>query len=248
MIDDPYKVLGLSQGASQQEIKTAYRKMAKKYHPDLNPNDPDANRKMNEVNEAYDMLMNPEKYAAQRKAQQQQQARSSGYGGQQYGNTYQGAGGWSSDFNGFNFEDFFGFGFTGSGNQAGSRPQNQPGDSWEIQQVIQCVNGGRYGAALQILASIPSTGRNARWYYLSALANKGAGNTVLAMEHIQRAVQLDPNNSTYRQLLQHYRQSEQSYERNAQGYSAGTSIVPSLCAGFCLTQFLCGPCGFMRCY
>jgi len=242
MIDDPYKVLGLAQGASQQEIKAAYRKMAKKYHPDLHPDDPNANRKMNEVNEAYDMLTNPEKYAAKRQQQQQPPNPYGAYGQQQQrSNSYQGTGGWSSDFNGFNFEDFFGFGFNGSASQTQSRPQTQPGDSWEIQQTIQCINNGRYQAAVQILTNIPSNGRNARWFYLSALANKGAGNTVLAMEHIQRAVQLEPNNSTYRQLMQSYRRSEQSYERNAQGFNMDASIFPKLCMGMCLANMCCNP-------
>ena len=87
MIDDPYKVLGISQGASEDEIKKAYRKKAKEFHPDLHPNDPNAEKKMNEVNEAYDMLMNPEKYAA-RRAQQNRQQSSHG-GSQQYGQNNQ---------------------------------------------------------------------------------------------------------------------------------------------------------------
>ena len=62
MIDDPYKVLGVSKDATKDEIKRAYRKKAKEYHPDLHPDDPKAAEKMNEVNEAYDMLNNPEKY------------------------------------------------------------------------------------------------------------------------------------------------------------------------------------------
>ena len=46
MIDDPYRVLGVSPNATQDEIKKAYRKKAKEYHPDLHPNDPEANLKM----------------------------------------------------------------------------------------------------------------------------------------------------------------------------------------------------------
>ena len=61
MIQDPYKVLGVSPGASDEEVKKAYRELTKKYHPDLNPNDPNAAQKMNEVNAAYDQIKNPEK-------------------------------------------------------------------------------------------------------------------------------------------------------------------------------------------
>lgn len=60
MISDPYKVLGVSPDASDEEVKAAYRKLAKKYHPDLNPGDAEAARKMNEINAAYDQIKNPQ--------------------------------------------------------------------------------------------------------------------------------------------------------------------------------------------
>ena len=63
MIDDPYKVLGVSRDASDEEIKRAYRQLAKKYHPDLNPGDAEAARKMREVNAAYEQIKDPDKAA-----------------------------------------------------------------------------------------------------------------------------------------------------------------------------------------
>ena len=54
---DPYKVLGVSTDATDDEIKQAYRRLAKKYHPDANPGDKVAEQRMKEVNAAYDLLM-----------------------------------------------------------------------------------------------------------------------------------------------------------------------------------------------
>ena len=57
---DPYKVLGVSPNASDEEIKKAYRDLAKKYHPDLHPGDKECERKMNEINAAYEQIKNPQ--------------------------------------------------------------------------------------------------------------------------------------------------------------------------------------------
>ena len=58
---DFYQVLGVARGASEKEIKGAYRKLARKHHPDVNPGDKQAEERFKEISEAYNMLSNPEK-------------------------------------------------------------------------------------------------------------------------------------------------------------------------------------------
>ena len=58
---DYYKILGIDKGASEEDIKKAYRKLARKLHPDLNPNDKEAHRKFQQINEANEVLSDPEK-------------------------------------------------------------------------------------------------------------------------------------------------------------------------------------------
>jgi curved DNA-binding protein len=61
MFVDYYKILGVDKSAGLKDIKAAYRKLARKYHPDLNPNDKDAKKKFQEINEAHEVLSDPEK-------------------------------------------------------------------------------------------------------------------------------------------------------------------------------------------
>lgn len=225
MVDNPYRVLGVPQGASQEEIKKAYRKKAKEYHPDLHPDDPTVTQKMSEVNEAYDMLMNPEKYANQRQQ--------TGYGGSQ--GYDQGYGSWQG---GFGFDDFFGYGYSSH------KPQGQPDDPMDILRAINAINTRRYAMARDILNSISPSQRNARWYYLSAIANMELGNEVTALEHIQRAVQLDPSNPIYRQILAQLRQTGEAYQRTGRAYHVNTSQMQKFCCELCAAQLLCRFCCF----
>ena len=109
---DYYEVLGVDKSASEEEIKKAYRKLAKQYHPDLHPGDKEAEEKFKEANEAYEVLSDAEKKAKYDRF---------GHAGvdPNYG---AGQGGYGGGFGGMDFDlgdifsSFFGGGFGGSSN------------------------------------------------------------------------------------------------------------------------------------
>src|SRR5512140_1289536 len=122
---DYYKLLGLEKTATAKDIKSAFRKLARKYHPDLNPNDKDAKRKFQQINEANEVLSDPEKrkkydqygkdwkHAEEfEKARQQQQRQRTYSGG---GEEFFGGGDES------NFSDFFESLFGGMGSRGGRK-------------------------------------------------------------------------------------------------------------------------------
>ena len=116
---DYYEVLGVSKNASEDEIKRAYKKLARKYHPDMNPGDKEAEEKFKEVNEANEVLSNPEK-----KAKYDQFGFAGvdpNYGAGQGG--YVGAGGFDFGDLGDIFGSFFGGGFGGGGRRNPNAPQ-----------------------------------------------------------------------------------------------------------------------------
>lgn len=116
---DYYEVLGVSKNASEDEIKRAYKKLARKYHPDMNPGDKEAEEKFKEVNEANEVLSNPEK-----KAKYDQFGFAGvdpNYGADQGG--YGGAGGFDFGDLGDIFGSFFGGGFGGGGRRNPNAPQ-----------------------------------------------------------------------------------------------------------------------------
>ena len=192
---DPYKILGVSPDASDEEVKRAYRRLAKKYHPDLNPGDAEAARKMQEVNDAYERIKNPQKA----------QSGPSGYGN---------AGGYYDPFGGYRQQSY-----SGSG-----------GDAYQ-QSAYQYIRFGRYQEALNALNN--SSQRNARWYYLSALANDGLGNQVTALEHIRRAVSMEPDNVEYLGALDRIEHGGSAYRQQA-GNFGGFTMRGDPCTNMCL--------------
>lgn len=246
MVTDPHRVLGVQPGATPEEIKKAYRQKAKECHPDLHPNDPKATEKMNQVNEAYDMLMHPEKYQGRPQSAGYQQGNPFTGQGNPYarqGNPYGGYQSWGP-FGGqggfYGFDDLFGFGPRRA--SAVPPPQEMPFDSMEIRTAIRAINSGRFQEALSILSRVPGSDRSARWHYLAALAQHGAGNTMMAQQEIQRAYQMEPGNSLYQQLLQQYGQAGRAYEQRSQGFNMGAIDPTRWCMRICLLNLFCNFC------
>lgn len=142
---DYYKILGVDKSATQDDIKKAYRKLARKHHPDLNPGDKEAEKKFKELNEANEVLSNPEnrskydKYGENwkhgeeyEKAQQQQRQ----YQQQSYNGGYSGA-----DFGGGeDFSDFFQDMFGGAGGGFGRSSRGRASGKFKGQDITAELN------------------------------------------------------------------------------------------------------------
>ena len=189
MFDDPYKILGVSPDATDDEIKQAYRRLAKQYHPDRNPGDEYAAKKMQQINAAYEQIKNPAAYKSA--------GSDRGYG----------------SYGGYN--------------------QSTGADQY-YSAAYQYIMFGRYREALNILQNVQT--REARWYYLSALANDGLGNQVTALEHIRRAVSMEPDNPEYLQALSAMENGGHAYRQQA-GSFGGFQLKGGLWQ-LCLCWFL----------
>lgn len=249
MTENPYDILGVSRDASPDEVKKAYRKKAREAHPDLNPDDPTAAERMNKVNEAYDRIMNPEKYAredARRRAAAYGTPYSPGYGRPGAGPQQPGAGGpygapgyqWVE----VNWEDIFGGGFGGA-TATRIHPEPSASDGPEARQAVAAINAGRYQEAMSALEKAVRSGRNARWHYLMALACQGAGQPTAALGHIRRARQMDPANADYLAAERSFTQGAAAYQQQGEskGFSMGLLDPTNLCCCLCWGSMLCGP-------
>ena len=245
-MSDPYQVLGVNSSDSEDTIAQAYRKMAKKYHPDLNPGNKEAEKKMREVNAAYEQIRTQKHGGAT-----YERASGGGFSGNPYGGSY-GNGQQSGPFGEgpyasgaeWDLNDLFNMFMGGQQQQQRQRQQQQQRPSTpQMQAVYNFIQHRQYNEAIRVLSD--QTERNAEWYYYSALANSGIGNRVTAMNHAREAVRHEPNNENYQILMEQFERGGFEYNQAGQGYgfnmSSAGNLMTRLCVGYAIFSCFCRP-------
>ena len=188
---DYYKILGIEKKATAAEIKSAYRKLARKHHPDLNPNDADAKRNFQQINEANEVLSDPEKrkkydkygkdwqHAEQFENAKQYQEQSSDFRGQKY----------SREQSVGDFSDFFESMFGGSENAGRSRQVKFRGEDYNAQLQLNLKDA--YQTHKQTLTV---DGRNIRITIPAGIEN---GQTIKISGHGGSGINGGPNGDLY---------------------------------------------------
>ncbi|HJB12266.1 MAG TPA: DnaJ domain-containing protein [Candidatus Oscillibacter excrementigallinarum] len=177
-MNDPYQILGVSENASDEEIKKAYRELARKYHPDNyhdNPLADLAQEKMKEINAAYEQI------TKERSSGRRAGGGSSSYGG---GASYGGYGGYQ--------------GYGGS--------RSYSGQSSVLQQVRIAIQTGNISRAEALLDNYSD--HNAEWNFLKGAVCYRRGWLDEALRYYRAAVKLDPGNAEYRQALEYMEGTE----------------------------------------
>ena len=257
MPNDPFAVLGLTSSATEDEIKAAYRKLAKKYHPDLNPGDKVAEQKMREINEAYTRALQIKK-TGQDPYRDPYGSSSSSYGGSAYGNPFGGFGGYSSyggsggsgrtggqgsnpfgDF-GEGFDPFSAF-FGGGPYQQQTRYRTRSYANPELKTAENHVLATRYNEAISLLNRVPT--HDADWHALYAKADLGLGNRISALDHARAAVRMAPNDPDYQSLLNSIEAGRQAYRQTrSSGYDFRSAICSNPCLTCCAANMLLNCC------
>jgi len=220
-MNDPYQVLGISNTATDEEVKAAYRRLAKQYHPDRNNGSAEAEKKMMQINDAYAQIMDIRKNGGRSTRSgsgQYSSSSSNGYGG--YNNGYSAFGG---------FGDFFNRGYGYSGQAQQSAPK--------FATVRQYLSYGRYREALDMLNTM-SDG-SAEWYYLCGRARHGLGDDIAALNYAHQAANMEPNSFEYAAFVQELTRGGQQYRSQGSGYGG---VVNFLCQNPCLTCMLFNLC------
>ena len=214
---DPYQILGVSESASDEEIKKAYRELARKYHPDNyhdNPLEDLAQEKMKEINAAYEQITRD-------RAAGRRPGSSGGYSGYGGASSYGGYGGYGS-----------------YGGYGGS--QSYSGQASVLQQVRIAINTGNISRAEALLASYSD--HNAEWNFLKGAVCYRRGWMDEALRYYRTACQMDPGNAEYRQALNYMEgTNETTYHP---GGSFGTLCAGNPCATLCCLSMLCNGGGY----
>ena len=211
---DPYEILGVSSTASDEEIKKAYRELARKYHPDNYQNNPLADlaqEKMKEINEAYDTV-----------TRQRSEARSSANRSQ--------SSTWSQGS------------YYSAPNGYGTRQESNrtSGNTGSIgQRVRAAINLGRLDEAEQLLRQFPT--QNAEWYFLRGEIAYRRGWVDEARQYYQMACSMDPSNYEYQRALSVARAENTPYRQSSfDGDDLNTAC--SVCNTLMCLNCLCRSC------
>ena len=228
---DPYQVLGVSRDATEEQVKAAYRELAKKYHPDNYADSPladVANEKMQEVNAAYDAVLKDIKNRGSSSSSQQ----NGGYQGSYQGN-YQG--GYRQQNTGYGY---------GGGYGQGYGYHQAYGAFADVRRMIQ---QNRLVEAEELLDGTPSGRRDGEWHFLKGTICYQRGWLDDARNHFSAACQMNPANPEYRAALNRMAwQSQGGFGAPGTGYrrtgAPGSGMDACNCCGNLLIADCCCEC------